>query len=56
MSRTVKSKVRRPWSHEATWAKRQTMRKWKAKVRQADRMGAHDDAPRKLGTCGWVTW
>ena len=56
MARTRKRTPRSIYGREATWAKRTTMRKWKAACRQAIREGRFDDTPPKLGTEGHVTW
>lgn len=56
MAKTRRREPRNFYSREATWAKRQTMRRWKAACRRAAREGRFDDMPLKLGTQGWLTW
>lgn len=57
MARTYHHKIKfRGYSRERAWAKKLTMRKWKAVVRHLMRQGRYDDLPPKKGTQGWITW
>lgn len=56
MSRTIKEKPYKPFSHECGWARKFTRRLYRKICKRLVKNEKYDEIPPKKGTQGWITW